>query len=67
MIADAAKVGGVVFAAAILQASVFSEISILNGTPDLLLVTLLHRDDFDFRKLQTRVWFGAYLAYPLIE
>jgi rod shape-determining protein MreD len=41
MTADAAKVGAVVFAAAILQASVFSEISILNGTPDLLLVTLL--------------------------
>ena len=41
MSADAAKVGAVVFAAAILQASVFSEVTILNGTPDLLLVTLV--------------------------
>jgi rod shape-determining protein MreD len=41
VLTDAAKVGAVVFAAAILQASVFSEVTILNGTPDLLLVTLL--------------------------
>ncbi|MEY2477776.1 MAG: hypothetical protein QOG87_3091 [Actinomycetota bacterium] len=35
-------------------------------TGGLLLITLLHHDDFDFTKTQTRVWFGAYVAYPLI-
>jgi rod shape-determining protein MreD len=41
VLTDVAKVGAVVFTAAILQASVFSDVTILNGTPDLLLVTLL--------------------------
>jgi rod shape-determining protein MreD len=41
VLTDAAKVGALVFAAAILQASVFSDVTILHGTPDLLLVTLL--------------------------
>ena len=35
-------------------------------TGGLLVITLLHRDDFDFTKSQTQVWFGAYVAYPLI-
>jgi rod shape-determining protein MreD len=41
VILDAAKAAGVVFLAAILQASVFSSVTILNGTPDLLLVTII--------------------------
>src|SRR5436190_4414418 len=49
----------------------WSDISIVPAivavwTGGLLLVTLLHSDDFDFTKLQTRVWLGAYVAYPLI-
>jgi rod shape-determining protein MreD len=39
--AVAAKAAIVVFAAAILQASVFSSVSILRGVPDVLLVTLV--------------------------
>jgi rod shape-determining protein MreD len=39
--AQAAKGGALVFVAAILQASVFNRISVLAGTPDLLLVTLV--------------------------
>ena len=35
-------------------------------TGGLLLVTLLHLEDFDFAKTQTRIWFAAYVAYPLI-
>ncbi len=35
-------------------------------TGGLLLVTLLHLEAFDFTTMQTRIWFGAYLAYPLI-
>jgi rod shape-determining protein MreD len=38
---DALKVGVVMFVAAVLQASVFSEASVLGGTPDVLLVTLV--------------------------
>ena len=41
MLADALKVGVIVFLAAILQVSVFSSVDILRGTPDLLLVTLV--------------------------
>ena len=37
----AAKAAAVVFVAAILQASVFSSVSILHGTPDVLLVVLI--------------------------
>lgn len=35
-------------------------------TGGLLVVTLLHNDDFDFDRIQTQVWFAAYVAYPLI-
>jgi hypothetical protein len=35
-------------------------------TGGLLLVTLLHLEAFDFTTTQTRIWFGAYVAYPLI-
>src|SRR4051794_18792363 len=35
-------------------------------TGGLLLVTLLHLEAFDFATTQTRVWFGAYVAYPVI-
>jgi rod shape-determining protein MreD len=38
---DAVKIGVLVFTASILQVSVFSGVSILGGTPDLLLVTLV--------------------------
>jgi rod shape-determining protein MreD len=38
---DAAKAAALVFVAAILQAAVFSSVTILNGTPDLLLVTII--------------------------
>src|SRR5262249_3740009 len=38
---DWAKAAAALFLAAILQASVFSSVDILNGTPDLLLVTLV--------------------------
>jgi len=32
----------------------------------LFVVSVLHLDDFDFGRNQTRIWFGAYLVYPLI-
>jgi hypothetical protein len=35
-------------------------------TGGLLLVTLLHLEAFDFATTQTLIWFGAYVAYPLI-
>jgi rod shape-determining protein MreD len=38
---DSAKAAGVVFVAAILQVSVFSSVSILHGTPDVLLVAII--------------------------
>jgi rod shape-determining protein MreD len=38
---DAVKIAVLVFVASILQVSVFSSVSILGGTPDLLLVTLV--------------------------
>jgi rod shape-determining protein MreD len=38
---DGLKSAALVFVAAILQASVFSSVTILNGTPDLLLVTII--------------------------
>ena len=41
MLADSAKAAGAIFLAAILQASVFSDVQILKGTPDLLLVTIV--------------------------
>jgi rod shape-determining protein MreD len=41
VLADLVKAAGAIFLAAILQASVFSDVDILNGTPDLLLVTLV--------------------------
>jgi rod shape-determining protein MreD len=41
VILDSLKAAGLVFLAAILQASVFSSVTILNGTPDLLLVTII--------------------------
>ena len=41
MILDTLKAAGLVFLAAILQVSVFSSVTILNGTPDLLLVTII--------------------------
>ena len=39
MLADSAKAAGVIGLAAILQASVFSDVHVLKGTPDLLLDT----------------------------
>ncbi len=41
MIVDVLKAAAFVFVAAILQVSVFSEVTILHGTPDLLLVTII--------------------------
>jgi rod shape-determining protein MreD len=41
VILDSFKAAGIVFLAAILQVSVFSSVTILNGTPDLLLVTII--------------------------
>jgi rod shape-determining protein MreD len=38
---DGLKVAGLIFTAAILQAAVFSDVEILGGVPDLLLVTLV--------------------------
>lgn len=35
-------------------------------TGGLLLVTLLHLEEFDFATTQTRIWFGAYVVYPLV-
>jgi hypothetical protein len=35
-------------------------------TGGLLIVSLLHLEVFDFGRLQSRVWFGAYIAYPAI-
>jgi hypothetical protein len=35
-------------------------------TGGLLLITLLHLEAFDLATTQTRIWFGAYVAYPLI-
>ena len=39
--ADTAKVGALLFGAAILQVSVVAQVNVLGGTPDLLLVTLV--------------------------
>jgi rod shape-determining protein MreD len=41
VVLDGVKTAALVFVAAILQASVFSSVTILNGTPDLLLVTII--------------------------
>jgi rod shape-determining protein MreD len=41
VVLDQAKTAGLVSLAAILQASVFSDVHVLKGTPDLLLVTLV--------------------------
>lgn len=41
MILDWLKAAAIVFLAAILQVAVFSDVTILNGTPDLLLVTII--------------------------
>jgi rod shape-determining protein MreD len=41
VLTDPAKAAGVIGLAAILQASVFSDVHVLKGTPDLLLVTLV--------------------------
>ena len=41
VILDSAKSAALVFVAAILQVSVFSSVQILDGTPDLLLVTII--------------------------
>lgn len=41
MAREVAKAAAIVFVAAILQASVFSDVSILGGVPDLLLVTVV--------------------------
>jgi rod shape-determining protein MreD len=38
---DALAVGGLIFAAALLQSTVFSSLEVAGGTPDVLLVTLL--------------------------
>ena len=38
---DALKIGVLIFFAAVLQSSVFSSASVLGGTPDVLLVTLV--------------------------
>jgi rod shape-determining protein MreD len=38
---DAIKVGAIVFVAAVLQTTVFSDVVLLGGTPDVLLVTLV--------------------------
>ena len=38
---DAAKAAGLVFLVAILQVSIFNTVTILGGTPDVLLVTLI--------------------------
>jgi rod shape-determining protein MreD len=38
---DALKIGVLMFTAAVLQSSVFSSASVLGGTPDVLLVTLV--------------------------
>jgi hypothetical protein len=35
-------------------------------TGGLLIISLLHLDVFDFSRKQTRVWFAAYIVYPLI-
>jgi rod shape-determining protein MreD len=41
MIGDAIKVGALVFVAAVLQSAVFSEVVVLGGTPDVLLVCVV--------------------------
>jgi rod shape-determining protein MreD len=41
MIVDGLKAAGLVFLAAILQVSVFADVTILHGTPDLLLVAII--------------------------
>jgi rod shape-determining protein MreD len=41
VIVDVLKAAAFVFVAAILQVSVFAEVTILHGTPDLLLVTII--------------------------
>ena len=41
MIADGAKIAGLVFFVVLLQVTLFSPVDILGGTPDLVLVTLV--------------------------
>jgi rod shape-determining protein MreD len=41
VIADAAKVAGLVFLVALVQVTIFARIDILGGTPDVVLVTLV--------------------------
>ncbi len=41
IVADAAKAGALLFVAAIVQVSILNSVSVLGGTPDLLLVTLI--------------------------
>ena len=41
MAADVAKAGALLFAAVVLQVSIFGTLEILRGTPDLVLVTLV--------------------------
>ena len=41
MIFDVLKAAALVFVAAILQVAVFSDVTVLHGTPDLLLVTII--------------------------
>jgi rod shape-determining protein MreD len=41
VIFDVLKAAALVFVAAILQVAVFSEVTVLHGTPDLLLVTII--------------------------
>jgi len=41
MTADVAKIGLLVFVAAVLQVAVFADVTVLGGEPDILLVTLV--------------------------
>ena len=41
MLLDSTKAAALVFVAAILQVSVFSSVTILRGTPDLMLVAII--------------------------
>jgi rod shape-determining protein MreD len=41
VLSESAKAAGAIFVAAILQASVFADVHVLGGTPDLLIVTLV--------------------------
>jgi rod shape-determining protein MreD len=62
---DAAKAAAVLFVAVVLQISIFSEVDILGGRPDLLLVTLVMVALLRGATFGAVAGFGAGLLYDM--